>query len=277
MAESKICGRDAVEACRLHLGEDDDLTIEAEEELAVTLIFQNNTDEAIELQERRVNTLAQNVGEIHLRTRLAVQSLCAAYARAKRFKDTEVQAQCCIKISKSLPQTNTCIVLNALHTLATCRQLSGDTRGAHETYLQSIHLEKDFYGGYTKDVLNGIRSLCKLCIESGDHKKAEPLLWELLAEAPAVFQEEQSDIIQIATHFLGHVCFADGRSEEATALFEKALGMARRSHIYDYGRFIDYTDHLVEIYIATGRFQDALEPAQEVMRYRQDILGAYHE
>ena len=103
--------------CRTALHKEDDLELKVEYELGQTLSVVGRTTEAIKLMEHRVEFASRHYGEIHHKTRYAVETLVSTLMRGRQNDEAWVQAKRCVATSRQIPETNGHIMSNALHAL----------------------------------------------------------------------------------------------------------------------------------------------------------------
>lgn len=278
LEKSEKVGLDALRGYRTRLGDDHDATLMAEDELGLTLSFRGKATEAIDLLQRRVDATVRVHGEMHHKTRQAVENLCAALLRQRRLDEAEAQAQRSFQISLDMPGTSDHVVAHSLYVLANCKKMAGDNDEAIELYVRSIQKEKAFnYAKNNEDTLYTMQILGKLYLEAEQYDKAEPILREILADASKVYKTDKQEVVQRATNYLGYACEATGRTEEAITLYKSAVALARRIYGDSAGETIACIDDLVRMYIEAGRLRDAHMPALEVLRYQREKLGECDE
>lgn len=270
-------GKEALEKCRAALNEEDDLTLKAEYELGQTLSLTGRTAEAIELMEHHVNVTSRHYGEIHHKTRYAVETLVSTLMRARQIDEALVQAQRCVAISRQIPETNEHIMSNALHSLGVARDNCEQCEEAVEAFALAVEQEKVYCKGELSDsCLTSMLSLARVHTQVKYFAEAEALLRAILDAAPGSGFENQDTLIRLANVHLSHVCEETGRVDEAIEHCEVALALARQTHGDETTVTMDCRAEVVRVLINAGRYQDAKTPAMEVMRARREKLGEYH-
>ncbi|WYZ39779.1 hypothetical protein EsH8_IV_000120 [Colletotrichum jinshuiense] len=277
LERSEKYGWEALSEYRAELGDDSDLSLKAQRELTLTLSYSGKYAEAIKLLQQRVDILVQAYGEIHHKTRFAVENLYSALMRAKRFDEAEVQARRCLKIGSEIPETNDQIVSSGVYFVARCKEFQGDLEEAKRLYAVSIDLEKKWSQGVlTEDILTVMRSLANLHVESGEYKEAEPLLQEILAGAPTVYQPERPELTSQVYNLLGRVLENTDRTNEAIEHFKVAVSLARIAHGDSGQDTLFCLDNLVQATVANGSMEEASTFAAELLECRRRMRGEYH-
>jgi tetratricopeptide (TPR) repeat protein/ankyrin repeat protein len=277
LEKSEIMGRLAVDGFKSLSGEDDQWTLSAEDELAATLSAEDKSDEALELRQRRVGSMVRMHGEVHEKTQYALVLLSRTLMRMERFEEAVEQSQRALQICLKIWGQNSHLTSNCLYIQAKCKERSGDTGEAVKLFTRSIETERASHGGNNSETLTVMRHLGKLYLELEEYEKAEPLLRELLDEAPKIYGTEDQSEVQLATSHLGYICEMTDRQDEAIKHYQVAVRMARHMHGDSHAETIECLDDLVRVYIDSGRAKDAHMPAVEILQYKSKTLGKYHE
>ncbi|KAI9750887.1 MAG: hypothetical protein M4579_006263 [Chaenotheca gracillima] len=270
-------GEEALEICRAALNEEDELALKAGYELGQTLSLAGRTAEAIKLMEHRVTVTSRHYGEIHHKTRYAVETLVSTLMRAEQNDEALEQAKRCVVISRQITETNGHIMSNALHALGVARDNCDQCEEAIEAFALAVEQEKMYCNGELSDsCLTSMRSLARVHTHLKRFAEAENFLRTILDAAPGSGFENEDTHIRLAKVHLSHVCEETGRVDEAIEHCEVALALARQTHGDETTVTTDCRAELVRVLINAGRYQDAKMPAMEVMRTQREKLGEYH-
>lgn len=278
-------GREAVLGLTALYGDDAETTVDAETSFSIQLLALGGGDrlaEATAIQRRHVDRSVRLYGELNEKTRKAVNELVGVLIPQDQLREAEKQARRCLRICEGLPNTDHQSMARALFLLGASLETEAGTnkREQQDLYRRSIAQEKLANGGkHSVSSLGRLKSLAKCHMSAEEFDQAEPLLHEIIAEAPGAHRGNKDTQIALdAMTFLGYIARKSGANEDAISHYDAAAALSRRIHGDSAPETARLLNNLIHVYNEMGdRAWDAYQASLEVLRYRRETFGEYHE
>ena len=277
--------RDAVLSLRTIYGNEDEKTTNGEMQLCTNLLVlggEARLAEAATLRQRHVDLSLKKHGEMSEKTRNAIDSLVAVLLMQDNLSEAETKARWCLRVCEGVPETDHRSLARAyLHLAIALQSDLADKRSEQQaSYERSIAIEKQGNGGnHSSTSLMTLKSLAKSHMIAKEYDQAIPMLRELIAKsAEAYAGDKDTQLVLDAMTFLGYIAKDTEDHEDAISHYKDAAALSRRLHGDSAQETARLLNNLVLIYNKMGRYDmDSFEAALEVLRYRRETFGEYHE
>jgi tetratricopeptide (TPR) repeat protein len=231
-ADAQVAYEDALDIDRELFGESHEMTIDAEENLALTLSAQRKFDAALELMQRALANETKLLGDASSETAASLQMLADIYMDADRPNDALPLYSKALDVTRKSLGARNGRVASVLGDIAATNARLKQYDKAKTAFVDSIAMRREFESQENFEIANAEMQLAFVELNLGDVTSAENLGTQALAKLRGDLGETHAYVVD-AKSMLGQILVAEHKNDQARPLLEQAMESYRDKHQLD--------------------------------------------
>ena len=231
-AEAETAYRDALDIDREEFGEMHEMTVDTEQNLALTLSAQRKFGDALDLMQKASANETRLVGADSADAASSLQMLGNIYMDANRAREALPLYQRAMQIDIKMLGERSDDLASVLGDLGSAYAKLGRYDEAKRAFADSIAMRREFEAKENFEIANEEMQLAFVDFRLGDMAAAESLGSAALAKLRGDLAETHAYVVD-AKAMLGQIYAGEGKLEQARPLLEQALQAYRDKNALD--------------------------------------------
>ena len=257
------------------LGSEHQETIQAQMNLAISLQYTGQENDAANIYETVLANQKKVLGPNHPDTLRTMHNLASSLRGLGRLEEAVSLYKETLNIRNQLPEAKRRHTLRTMYGLASAYHSLGQVQDAVQMYKETFEDQKTVLGAEHPDTLQTMNELASAYCSLGKLKEGEQLYKETLEIQKAVLGPKHPDTLR-ARYGLATTLWDLGRFNEATQMYQEIFSIQKEFLGAEHPETLRSMDGLAWSYDSAGRLEDAVNLFQQVLELRKENRGPEH-